>query len=273
MRFAICNELFQDWPWDRALDLTRECGYTGWEIAPFTLGGRPEQLPSERRKQLAEQVSRSGVEVVGLHWLLAKTEGYHLTTDDADIRLRTSRYLGQLAQLCRDLGGSIMVLGSPLQRNFPPEMTHDQAAANACLVLEQLAPELQKHEVTLALEPLGPGEGNFWNHASQTVEVIEKLACPWIKLHLDVKAMSTEGTEIADVIRANAKHMVHFHANDPNLLGPGMGDVDFIPIFAALKDIDYNGWVSVEVFDYKPGIEPIARQSMQNMRNALHKKS
>lgn len=270
MRFAICNELFQDWPWERALELTRECGYTGWEIAPFTLGGRPDLLPPERRAQLADQVRRSGVEVVGLHWLLAKTEGYHLTTNDQEVRQRTARYLGHLAQLCRDLGGSIMVLGSPVQRNFSPdEMTHDQAATNASQVLEQALPELEKHKVTLALEPLGPGEGNFWNHASQTVQVIENISSPWVRLHLDVKAMSTEGTEIADIIRANAKHMVHFHANDPNLLGPGMGEVDFVPIFKALRDIHYDGWVSVEVFDYKPGIEVIARESMQNMRNAL----
>lgn len=269
MRFAICNELFQDWPWDRALELTRECGYTGWEIAPFTLGGRPEQLPQERRKQLADQVARMGIEVVGLHWLLAKTEGYHLTTDDGDVRKRTAAYLGQLTQLCRDLGGSLMVLGSPQQRNFPPEMTHAQADENAFSVLEAVIPHLEKQEVTLALEPLGPGEGNYWNHAAQVVEVIERLSSPWIRLHLDVKAMSTEGPPIDAIIREHAKYMAHFHANDPNLLGPGMGDVDFGPIFRALKDVHYDGWVSVEVFDYSPGVETIARESMQNMRNAL----
>lgn len=269
MRFAICNELFQDWPWERALELTRECGYTGWEIAPFTLGEHPTQLSAERRSQLAEQVSQFGIDVVGLHWLLAKTEGYHLTTNDAEVRSRTSDYLGQLAALCRDLGGAIMVLGSPAQRNFPSEMTHAQAADNARSVLEQALPELEKHQVTLALEPLGPGEGNFWNHAAQVVEVIEHIDSPLVQLHLDVKAMSSEGMPIADVIRANAQHLVHFHANDPNLLGPGMGDVDFKPIFDALREVDYQGWVSVEVFDYKPGIETIARQSMQNMRAVL----
>lgn len=269
MRFAICNELFQDWPWERALDLTRECGYTGWEIAPFTLGGRPELLPASRREQLAQQIARSGVEMLGLHWLLAKTEGYHLTTNDAEVRGRTSHYLGQLAQLCRDLGGSIMVLGSPAQRNFTSEMTHAQAAENARSVIEAALPELEKQRVTLALEPLGPGEGNFWNHASQAVEVIEQIGSPHVQLHLDVKAMSSEGMPIAEVIRANGKHLVHFHANDPNLLGPGMGEVDFGPIFDALRDVHYEGWVSVEVFNYQPGIETIARQSMQNMRNAL----
>jgi len=77
--------------------------------------------------------------------------------------------------------------------------------------------------------------------------------------------MSTEGIPIEQVIRENADLMIHFHANDPNLLGPGMGEVDQQPIFQALKDIDYRGWVSVEVFDYSPGAETILRRSMETM--------
>jgi sugar phosphate isomerase/epimerase len=269
MRFAICNELFQDWPWERAIELTLECGYTGWEIAPFTLGRRPEQIPPERRKHMAELLRRSGVAVVGLHWLLAKTEGYHLTTSDRETRERTCAYLAQLTGLCRDLGGELMVLGSPQQRNFPDTMTHDEAERNAISVLEGLLPALERHRVTLALEPLGPGEGNFWNHAAQVARVVEHFGSQNIKLHLDVKAMSTEGSPIEQIIREQAAHMAHFHANDPNLLGPGMGEVEFEPIFKALLDVGYDGWVSVEVFNYKPGIEKIARDSMQNMRQAL----
>ena len=269
MRFAICNELFQDWPWDRALAMTHECGYTGWEIAPFTIEATAGQISASRRAELAKQITSSGVEVVGLHWLLAKTEGFHLTTKDVAVRNRTASYLGELAQLCRDLGGDLMVLGSPLQRNFPADMTHDEAAKNAASVLEKVLPILEANRVTIALEPLGPAEGNFWNHASQTVEVIEQLASPWIRLHLDVKAMSSEGIPIPQIIHDNAKHMAHFHANDPNRLGPGMGDVDFVPIFDALKDVNYDGWVSVEVFDYSPGIETICRTSMKNMLAAM----
>lgn len=269
MRFALCNELFQDWPWEKALALTTECGYSGWEIAPFTLGGDIRELSAAKREAMAGQIQGAGVEVVGLHWLLAKTEGYHLTTDDAEVRARTTDYLSDLARLCRDLNGSVMVLGSPQQRNFPDSMTHKQAEENAVSVLEKLIPTLESTRVTLALEPLGPGEGNFWNHAAQASKVIEQLGCPWIRLHLDVKAMSTEGVPVADVIRAQAQHMVHFHANDPNLLGPGMGDVDFVPIFNALKEVGYDDWVSVEVFDYSPGIETIVRQSMANMQAAI----
>lgn len=270
MRFALCNEMFGEMDWPQALEITKACGYSGWEIAPFTLGGSPTELNSSERQKIARTVTSAGIEVIGLHWLLAKTQGYHLTTNDVEVRFRTADYLGKLTKLCRDLGGSLMVLGSPLQRNYSPEqMNHDQACSNAITVLEQLLPTLEQHQVTLALEPLGPVEGNFWNHASQAVEVIKRLDSPWIRLHLDVKAMSTEGQPIDQIIRENAKWMHHFHANDPNLLGPGMGNVEMNPIFQALKDVDYQGWVSVEVFDYKPGAEFIARESMKNMLAAI----
>ncbi|MFN3192532.1 MAG: sugar phosphate isomerase/epimerase family protein [Aureliella sp.] len=269
MRFAICNELFGDQAWEPALELSQQHGYTGWEIAPFTLGDNPVGVSAARRAELSKMVTAAGIEVVGLHWLLAKTEGFYLTTDDAEVRGRTASYLADLSRLCRDLGGDIMVLGSPQQRNFPDSMTHDQADANAIAVLEQVIPTLDETGVTLALEPLGPGEGNYWNEAAQTVRVIEQLGSPRVQLHLDVKAMSTEKMPIADVIRAHHEHMVHFHANDPNLLGPGMGDVDFVPIFKALKEVEYSGWVSVEVFDYSPGVETILKSSMDNMRSAL----
>ncbi|RMF42340.1 MAG: sugar phosphate isomerase/epimerase [Planctomycetota bacterium] len=261
--------MFGEMPWPQSLEITRRYGYTCWELAPFTLGAPPSELSQPRRREIEREIRSAGIDIIGLHWLLAKTEGYHLTTDDRETRRRTAEYLADLARLCRELGGWVMVLGSPQQRNFPPSMTHDQAEANAIEVIEQLLPTLEETQVTLALEPLGPAEGNFWNHASQAIAVIERLQSPWVKLHLDCKAMSSEDRPIADVIRSSAQHLVHFHANDPNLLGPGMGELDFLPIFAALRDIGYDRWVSVEVFDYSPGPETIARQSMECMQRCL----
>jgi sugar phosphate isomerase/epimerase len=148
-------------------------------------------------------------------------------------------------------------------------MTHDQALANAADVLQQVVPELEARKIRIAIEPLGPQEGNFLNRAAQARDLIKMIGSPQVRLHLDIKAMSSEPEPIEKIIRDNADWMIHFHANDPNRLGPGMGDVDQRPIFQALKDVEYRDWVSVEVFDYAPGPEAILRQSWQAMQAAI----
>lgn len=268
MKYAICNETFENWPHEKACAFAAECGYTGLEIAPFTLGATANEVTATQRQQMRQTVESSGLKTVGLHWLLAKTSGFHLTTADEAVRKRTSAYLGDLARLCRDLGGDLMVLGSPLQRNLPPEMSHETGMTNASHTISLALPVLEETGVTIAVEPLGPAEGNFLLTADKGVELIEMIGSPNVRLHLDVKAMSTEATPIPEIIKKHAKYLAHFHANDPNRRGPGMGEVDFRPIMKALREIAYGGWISVEVFDYEPGAERLARDSIENLKAA-----
>jgi sugar phosphate isomerase/epimerase len=269
MKFAICNETFLDWPFDKAFAFARECGYTAVEIAPFTIDTYATNVTAAKRAEIVQQAKAAGLEIIGLHWLLAKTEGFYLTTPDAAVRKKTADYLVELVRLCRDLGGHLMVLGSPKQRNLLPGVTHDEAMKYAADTLRQMAPALDHYGVTLALEPLGPEEGDFLRTADLGVELMKMVGSPRCRLHLDVKAMASEAKPVCDIIRDNASAMVHFHANDPNRRGPGMGAVDFVPIFQTLLDINYNGWVSVEVFDYSPGVESLAQDSIRYMQKCL----
>jgi sugar phosphate isomerase/epimerase len=274
MKFAICNETFGDRPFADAFSTIRKLGYTGVEIAPFTFLPHTEpfdvrDVPAERIVLAREQANDAGLEIVGLHWLLAKTDGFYLTSPDPTVRRRTADYLRTLVEICAALHGKVMVLGSPKQRNLLPGVSHEDAEAYAAEVLHAVMPACRQYGVTIGLEPLGPADGNFLLTAKSAIRLAEAVDSPFCRLHLDVKAMSSEGQPIADIIRASREWLVHFHANDPNLLGPGMGDVDFRPIFAALKEINYDGWVSVEVFKYEPTPDEIARQSMAYMRRML----
>lgn len=266
MKFAICNELYVDWPMDQAFAHAAGLGYTGVEIAPFTINTNAFDISAERRNQVRETAEANGLEVIGLHWLLAKTDGLHLTSDDSDVRKRTGQYVCELARLCRDLGGKVMVFGSPPQRNLRDGVSEQQGFDYAVEVFKTSAPTLEACGVTLALEPLGPEEGNFMLTAESGIELAKAVDSPNVKLHLDVKAMSTESKPISEIIRDSKDWLVHFHANDPNRRGPGMGDVDFIPIFDALREIKYDGWVSVEVFDYEPGPDSLAGDSIRYMQ-------
>lgn len=269
MRYAICNETFTDWEHARICDFAAKEGYTGLEIAPFTLAPRITDVSSGQRTELRKQAESSGLQIIGLHWLLAKTEGFWLTSPDPNIRAATAAYLRELARACRDMGGEILVLGSPAQRKVPPGATQEQAEDFALLTLEQVQPELERQGVYLCLEPLAPPEADFLRTATEGKHLMDRLAHPNIRLHLDVKAMSSEAMPVAEVIRRYWPWMRHFHANDPNKRGPGFGEVDFVPIFQALRDVGYTGWVSVEVFDYTPDPETIARESIRYMQRCF----
>lgn len=266
MKYAICNETFEGWEHARICDCIAGLGYTGLEIAPFTLAPRITDVPASTRAELRRQAKAAGVQIIGLHWLLAKTEGFHLTSGDPAVRSRTGLYLAALARAAAELGGSVLVLGSPLQRNVTEGTSREQAMDLALDTLAHVLPALESERIYLCLEPLTRAETNFLNTAAEGVQLIQRLSHPYVKLHLDVKAMSDESKPTPDVIRANREYLHHFHANDPNRRGPGFGETDFKPIFQALRDIHYPGWVSVEVFDYSPDPLTIARESIRHMR-------
>lgn len=272
MKFAFCNEMFEKRPITEVWEFAAQCGYTGVEVAPFTISRDTvyvTELRSADRDRIRNEAESAGLEIVGLHWLLAKTEGFYLTSPEESTRKKTSHYFCELAQLCADLGGKIMVLGSPVQRNLLPGVSKKEAMDYAAKVLDPILKTLEKHEVTIAVEPLAPSESDFLNTAAEAAQLIRMLDSPWVQLHLDVKAMSSESIPIPELIEQNESILAHFHANDPNLQGPGFGEVDFIPILGTLKKIDYRGWISLEPFDYSPGAERLAADSIAYMKDCL----
>jgi sugar phosphate isomerase/epimerase len=266
MRYAICNETFEGWDHGRVCRVVAGLGYQGLEVAPFTLAKRVTDVTPERRRELRRQAEDHGLRLFGLHWLLARTEGLHLTSPDESVRKATADYLVELARCCADLGGELMVFGSPAQRRIPAGATRAQAADYAVDTFRRAAPGIAGAGVQLCLEPLAPAEADFINTCAEAVEILDRLGHPNFVLHLDVKAMSSEGVPIPELIRRHAGRTGHFHANDPNRRGPGFGPTDFVPIVRALRENGYQGWVSVEVFDHSPDPETIARESIRYMR-------
>jgi sugar phosphate isomerase/epimerase len=269
LRFAICNELFEGWPWERVCDYVRGLGYTGLEVAPFTLADSAEQVSAQRRAELRRAAESRGVEVLGLHWLLVKPPGLYITHPDPAVRRRTADYFVQLVELCADLGGKVMVIGSPKQRNLLPGVTRAQALGYAAEVFRPSLDPAARRGVTLAFEPLGPAETDFVNTVAEAVDLVKQVGHPAFRLNIDVKAMSSEPRPIADVIRSAKGYVAHVQVNDPNLLGPGMGEVKYEPIIAALREIGYDGWLSVEAFDFKQGAERIATASVEYLKRVI----
>src|SRR3954454_3572623 len=270
IRLGICNELFEGWEFADVCRTVKALGYDGLEIAPFTLAPLITDVSPARRRELRAMVEDAGLATIGLHWLLAKTEGFYLTTPDDAVRRSTADYLVALAEATRDLGGTLMVLGSPKQRDLLPGISYDQAADLAVDVFLKAMPKIGSLGVDLCLEPLAPNDTDFLNTCEQANTLIDRVGHPNFKLHMNVKAQSSEtASTVPELIAEHAMMAGHFHAQDTNLRGPGMGDVPFGPIMNALVASGYDRWVSVEVFDYSPGALETAEQSIACLRRAL----
>ena len=269
MRFAMCNELYENWAFDRVCRFLKESGYDGVEVAPFTLAPLVTDVSSERRAELRAQAADAGIEIIGLHWLLAGTDGLHLTSPDATVRANTADYIGHLAEATRDLGGDLMVFGSPKQRSRLAGVSPEQAFDFAAAVFKSAVPRVADSGVTICMEPLSPAETDFINTCAEAKDLIDAVGHRNFSLHLDVKAMYSESMPATELIRQYGRIAHHFHANDANRRGPGFGDVDFVPIFEALRESGYRRWVSVEVFDYTPNPETITTKSIEYMKRSL----
>lgn len=267
MKFGICSEIFKDWnDIGRTIAYVKELGYDGLEVAPFTLAKYVTEVPASKRQEIVKKAEQAGLEILGIHWVFVGPEGVHLTHPDPAVRAFTGQYLIDLVRFCGDLGGKIIVFGSPKQRNVEEGVIYEQAFQYARETFEKAMPVCEQRGVTICMEPLTHLETNFCKSAAETVTLIEAVDHPNFRLILDTKAMTFEVETRATLIRKYAHLLRHYHANDENMEGPGFGEVDFAPILGALKEIHFDGYASVEVFKFEPGPEAIASRSLEYMR-------
>lgn len=271
MKFAICNEIFKDWKLEDTFAFAARAGYDAVELAPFTLANSVTEISAGERKHIAEAAARSGIAIAGIHWVLVKPEGLYINHTEESIRARTAWYFRDLVEFCADVGGKIIVVGSPKQRNLLPGVTREQATSWALATFEPAVRLAEQRGVTVCLEPLSPAETNFVNTAAEAIQFVRQLPSNNFKIILDAKAMCSESKPPAQIIRESWPHFAHFHANDKNLKGPGFGEVDFRPIADALHSTGYAGYVSVEVFNFDEGPEVIATKSLEYLKTAFSK--
>jgi sugar phosphate isomerase/epimerase len=269
VKFAICNEIFQGWSLEDTFAFAAKTGYDAVEIAPFTIAKSMTDVSVARRAEIKELAAKHNIAISGIHWVLVQTEGLHLTHPDVAIRQRTAEYFRALVDFCADLGGLFIVVGSPKQRNLENGVSFEQGWEFAAGCFRNAVKQAEQRGVTICFEPLAPSETNFINTAAQAIEFVEQFKSPNFKIILDVKAMCSESKPIPQIIRESWPNFAYFHANDKNLKGPGFGEIDFKPIAGALREVGYDGYVSVEVFKFDEGPQVIAEQSLRTLRAAF----
>jgi D-psicose/D-tagatose/L-ribulose 3-epimerase len=275
MRIALCNEVLADMPLERQCEVAARLGYDGLEIAPFTVSNSPENISTADAAKIRTTIEASGLVVTGLHWLLVKPEGLSLTDPDAAVRARTLAVMTHLVGLCAELGGAVMVHGSPKQRQIAPGETHAIALARLQDALAQIALAAARVGIIYCIEPLSKRETALINTVAEAAELVRAIDHPNLRTMIDCSAAGlTEEDPIPALIDRwlPTGLIAHLQVNDPNRRGPGQGEMKFAPILAALKRHNYAGTIAVEPFDYSPdgaGVAAFSAGYLRGLREAL----
>ena len=268
-KYAMCNESMAELSWAQQCRIISEAGYDGVEIAAFTLvkEGVQEITPSGRKKMVSI-MKNAGLECAGLHWLLAPPpKGLHLTTPDAEVRRKTVAYLDKLIDFCGDLGGSYMIFGSPKQRDTRG-ISVEQAKKYFAEGLAAVADHAHQRGIEILIEPLGNRTTDVVNTLAEASQLAGQVNHPAIGIMFDFNNTVDETEPFDVLLRKYHKNIHHVHVQEMGgkHLGTGTAVNDYVKAFQVLKDMGYNRWISLEVFDFSPGGKTIANESMRTLK-------
>jgi D-psicose/D-tagatose/L-ribulose 3-epimerase len=266
LKHAMCNEAFESTPFVEQCRTLKSAGYEGIEIAPFTLAPDPMDITPEQRREYRRTMGDEGLQFVGLHWLMVSPKGLHVTTADKSLRDRSWRHIRNLIDLCADLGDDgVMVFGSPQQRSTTGGMTREQATNNYTDGLASVAPHAEERGVTVLVEALPVAQSDVVQTLAEAVSIVQRVNSPAVRTMFDTHNAVDEIEPHAVLVERYFGFLRHVHVNEMDGRYPGTGDYDFGALFATLLRLGYPNWVSLEVFDFKPGAAQIAKESIAHL--------
>jgi sugar phosphate isomerase/epimerase len=273
-RHSICNEAFEGWKFADACQAIRKAGYTGIEIAPFTLAERPADVTAEQRREYRDIMRAEGLEFVGLHWLMVSPKGLHVTTPDAEARARGWEHIRHLVDLCADLGpDGVMVFGSPKQRSTTGGATREEATRNYIDGLAGVAPHAAARGVTILVEALPSDQADVILTLEEAAAIVREIDSPGVRTMFDVHNAINEADPHDVLVDRHFDLIRHVHVNELDGKHCGAGNYDFKPVLAMLRRRDFQGWVSLEAFDFTPGAERLANESLRHLESEIAKLS
>ena len=261
---AICNEVYEKRPLAEVCRSIRQIGYTGIEIAPFTLADRPSEITSGDRRRYRETILNEGLTFVGLHWLMASPPGLHVTTPDRALRERSWRHVFDLVDLCADLGeNGVMVFGSPKQRCTVDGLSREEATRNYTDGLASVALHAAERGVTILVEALPVGQCDVITTLAEAAAIVNQINSPAVRTMFDTHNAVDEKEAHAILVDRYFDLIRHVHINEMDGRHPGTSTYDFKPLFEVLRRRRYRHWVSLEAFDFTPGAEKVATESLR----------
>ncbi len=234
-----------------------EAGYDGLEL----FIRNPQQY---RAPKLLEAAHQNGLEYCAIATGMEYTKnGLSLISDDWTIRQAAVDRLKEHL----DLGAALQcpVVVGIMRGNIPDFSNYQEYEDRLSQALAELDAYAGECGTTIVVESILRYINNYLNSIPETAAYLRKLNLPRVRLHIDTHSMVLEDADMAANLREVADVLAYVHFPDSNRGYPGAGNIDFKPIMAALCDLGYQGYITLECQPY-PSERTCATRGLKYLR-------
>jgi len=216
-------------------------GFDGVELPFFSPDGYPTA-------QVRRELESNGLEST---LCVVMPGGTSLVDADASVRQKGLDHVKKVIGKAAELGSKLIAgpIYSPVGYLPGRRRTADEFA-HAIDSYRELAPVLEQHDVTLAIEPLNRFETFFLNTAADGAAICEAVNHPRVGLLIDTFHSNIEEKDVAEAYRVAGRHLKHVHTCENDRGIPGSGHVEWASVFTALKGLGYDNWLTIESFGF-----------------------
>lgn len=214
------------------------------------------EVPIFRPSEFAAAEIRTGVEAHDLECTVCSVlvKGFSLISDDADVRRATLTHMQDVIKAAADAGTKILAGPLYCPVGYLPGRRRTADEWNwAVEAYQRLGDTLVAHDLTLAIEPLNRFETYFLNTAADAARLADDVNHPSVGILFDTFHANIEEKNIADGYRTVGRHVKHVHTCENDRGIPGSGHVEWHDVFRALREINYDGWLTIESFGFALG--------------------
>jgi sugar phosphate isomerase/epimerase len=246
MKLSISNIAWDPHEEEDVISLLQNNGVSGIEIAPTKLWPDWTGADPVTARKFRTHLNEKGFKIPALQAILfGKPELQVFSNPETQTRLVT--HINHVAELANALGAKVLVFGSPKNRD-PGSRTPPQAMTEASAFFKEAGAACNNHGVQLCIEP-NPKvyDCHFLTHWQEAAKMVSDVAHPGIGLHLDTACIYMESDDVIHAIQESAGNIAHFHISEPNLSDFSDPKIDHAAIGKTLRDIHYDGWISIEM--------------------------
>jgi len=276
-RLAFSTNAFKKNTLEEAIESIASIGYAGVELMADLHHAYPPRMDAGKRRDLIKRIKDLGLAPSNLNafTLFACGDTYHPTWIEGDGAKRQQRIDHTLA--CIDLAAQLGITTISLQPGGPligMDINATEAGKRYADGLAKVVPAAKAAGLLLGIEP---EPGLFIENSREYLDFKNRYFAndDTLKMNCDIGHLFCVGEDPAEVIRRLPQHICHVHVEDIGAnrvhqhLTPGKGVIDFAGVFAALREIGYTGWTTVELYPYETTAAGVAKLAYEHLTTKI----